>query len=138
MSSDNPSLRPTRQREAILRLLDRERSFHTVRELHLRLYERGERIGLATIYRTLQRLASTGDVDVVYGPGPEAMYRRCSGDRHHHLVCRMCRLAIEITTSPIDSWTAAMSEEHGFVDISQAVELVGTCRTCHEPDGDPL
>lgn len=130
MSSDNSALRPTRQRAAILRLLDDERAFHTAREIHLMLYERGERIGLATVYRTLQRLVSVGDLGVMHGSGPEAMYRRCGDDRHHHLVCRRCRLAIEITTSPVDSWSAAMSEEHGFVDVSPAVELVGTCTTC--------
>ena len=37
--------------------------FRTAQQLHDQLRQRGNSIGLTTVYRTLQTLADTGDVD---------------------------------------------------------------------------
>lgn len=42
------------------------------------LRARGERVGLTTVYRTLQGLADAGEIDVMRPPGGEHLYRRCS------------------------------------------------------------
>ena len=52
--------RTTRQRRAIAALLDDLSSFHSAQTLHAMLRERGERLGLTTVYRTLQALADVG------------------------------------------------------------------------------
>lgn len=123
-------LRPTRQREAILRLLDEVEDFHSAQELHVFLREQGEHIGLATIYRTLQLLVAAGEVDIVHGSGHETMYRRCSPTDHHHLVCRGCHRTIEIPGPTLDAWADELAREHGFVDIAHTVEVMGTCADC--------
>ena len=60
------------------------RDSRSAQELHDELRRRGENIGLTTVYRTLQSLASSGLVDTVRTDTGEAAYRRCSGNEHHH------------------------------------------------------
>jgi hypothetical protein len=77
-------LRATRQRAAILALLDRADRFRSARAIHDELCGDGHGIGLTTVYRTLQSLAAGGIVDVLRSPSGEAMYRRCGTEEHHH------------------------------------------------------
>jgi Fur family ferric uptake transcriptional regulator len=104
--------------------------FHSAQELHTRLVERGTRVGLSTVYRTLQAMAEAGDLDVLRQENGEALYRRCSGRHHHHLVCRRCGRTIEIEGTDVEVWAARMAAEHGFVDPTHEVEVYGTCPDC--------
>ncbi|HLT85715.1 MAG TPA: transcriptional repressor [Phototrophicaceae bacterium] len=79
----------TRQRAAVSALLERTEDFRSAQQLHESLRESGDTIGLATVYRTLQGLVETGEVDVLRADDGETLYRRCESDKHHHhLVCR--------------------------------------------------
>lgn len=51
-------VRSTRQRAAISTLLETLDDFRSAQELHDELRRRGENIGLTTVYRTLQSMAS--------------------------------------------------------------------------------
>ena len=85
------AVRATRQRAAVSALLDRLDDFRSAQEIHEELRRCGDGIGLTTVYRTLQALVDSGEVDVLRADSGEAVYRRCaSADHHHHLVCRRC------------------------------------------------
>src|SRR6202046_943601 len=86
----NPGVRSTRQRAAIASLLDTLDEFRSAQEMHDELRRRGDNIGLTTVYRTLQSMASAGLVDTLRTDTGESVYRRCSEHHHHHLVCRRC------------------------------------------------
>ena len=58
-------VRSTRQRAAIAGLLDSLDDFRSAQELHDELRRRGENIGLTTVYRTLQSMASAGMLDTL-------------------------------------------------------------------------
>lgn len=124
------ALRPTRQRLAITDALRGAVDFQSAQEIHDSLRQAGEKVGLATVYRTLQAMADSGDVDVRHNPAGEATYRRCSASHHHHLVCRSCGRTVEITGSAVEKWAHAVADEHGFVDVTHTVELVGLCAEC--------
>ena len=84
------SVRSTRQRAAISTLLETLDEFRSAQELHDELRRRGENIGLTTVYRTLQSMATAGMVDTLRTDTGESVYRRCSEHHHHHLVCDRC------------------------------------------------
>ncbi len=127
----SPAPRPaTRQRSALLGLLDELDGFRTAQELHGLLAQRGKRVGLATVYRGLQCLVEDGRVDVLRGDDGEASYRRCSTVHHHHLVCRVCGRAVEISDPPVERWARRVAAEHGFADVGHRMELFGTCADC--------
>lgn len=94
------------------------------------LRDRGERLGLTTVYRTLQGLADAGEVDVMRPPSGEYLYRRCGRGHHHHLVCRSCGTAVEVDGPAVESWADRVAAEHGFTDVSHTLEIFGTCRVC--------
>jgi hypothetical protein len=52
---------------------------------------------------------------------------RCSRRHHHHLVCRSCGYAIEITGRAAKRWADAVAERHGYADISHTLEVFGLC-----------
>jgi Fur family ferric uptake transcriptional regulator len=122
--------RPTRQRVAVIEALDSVDGFRSAQEIHALLEGRGGQVALATVYRTLQRLVETGDVDMLRAEGGEATYRRCSDQHHHHLVCRECGATEEIEGPAVERWTRAVADEHGFVDVSHTLEVFGTCASC--------
>lgn len=124
-------VRATRQRAAIVALLDTVEEFRSAQELHDELRRRGDNIGLTTVYRTLQSLAAAGLVDTVRTDTGESAYRRCSADEHHHhLVCRACGSTVEVSGFEVEAWAAEMAVAHGFSDVSHTIELFGTCADC--------
>ncbi len=123
-------LRPTRQRRAITEALSGASDFQSAQDIHDSLRQGGDKVGLATVYRTLQAMAESGEVDVRHNPAGEATYRRCSPSHHHHLVCRSCGRTVEITGSAVEKWAHAIADEHGFSQVSHTVELVGLCAAC--------
>ncbi|MFX0595230.1 Fur family transcriptional regulator [Melissospora conviva] len=124
------TIRNTRQRSAISALLGDVDGFHSAQELHAMLRDRGERIGLTTVYRTLQSLADAGEIDVMRPAGGEHLYRRCSDGHHHHLICRRCGRTVEVGGPAVESWTNAVAQRYGYVEIDHSIEIFGTCPAC--------
>lgn len=124
------AVRSTRQRAAIADLLNETDGFRSAQELHDELRRRGQGIGLTTVYRTLQAMATTGSVDTLRTDTGESVYRRCSDDHHHHLVCRACGATVEISGGHVETWAADVAREHGFSDVSHTIEIFGMCRGC--------
>jgi len=122
--------RHTRQRGAVAALLAEQGGFHSAQTLHAMLRDRGERIGLTTVYRTLQALADAGELDVMRPPSGDHLYRRCGDGHHHHLVCRPCGATVEVDGPAVERWTDRVAAEHGFTDVSHTLEIFGTCRAC--------
>ncbi len=123
-------LRLTRQRQAVADVLETFEEFRSAREIHAVLRERGNTIGLATVYRTLQLLAEHDEVDVIRSAEGEAGYRRCSDTHHHHLVCRECGATVEVEGPAVERWTRTMAAEHGYAEVSHTLEIFGLCPRC--------
>jgi Fur family transcriptional regulator, ferric uptake regulator len=123
-------LKPTRQRLRVLQELAAETSDVTATELHRRLRADGDRIGLATIYRTLNALASNGVIDsFAHHPG-ESCYRLCGDGHHHHLICTSCHRVVELEECGLDSWLAKVAASADFEPTDHRVEVLGLCSDC--------
>lgn len=133
-SSDDaaaPALRPTRQRVAVTAALTDAREFRSAQEIHDAVTAAGNKVGLATVYRTLAALADAGMIDVLRREDGESVYRQCEADRHHHhLVCRICGATVEIEGPAVEAWAESIANEHGYTQISHSIELFGTCPDC--------
>jgi Fur family transcriptional regulator, ferric uptake regulator len=129
-ADQNVAQRTTKQRTAVSAVLAEAEGFYSAQELHARLRERGERVGLTTVYRTLQGLADAGEIDVMRPPGGEHLYRRCSQGHHHHLVCRDCGSTVEVEGPAVETWADKVASRHGYVDVSHTLEIFGTCPDC--------
>ncbi|MGH3447352.1 MAG: Fur family transcriptional regulator [Nocardioidaceae bacterium] len=124
--------RPTRQRRAVIEALGEADVFRSAQDIHARLREQGEDVGLTTVYRTLQALAEADEIDVLRAPDGESVYRQCSTGHHHHLVCRSCGRTVEIEGPTVEAWATRTAKEHGFAEIEHTLEIFGTCARCAE------
>lgn len=124
--------RATKQRMAVASLVKETDDFRSAQEFHQLLRERGSNIGLTTVYRALQAMADVGEIDVLVNGDGEAIYRHCGQSRghHHHLVCRDCGLAIEISGPSVERWTQGIAEENGFTAVSHTLDIFGLCPRC--------
>lgn len=122
-------LRVTRQRSAILAALQRKDGFKTAQDLFHELRGRKGAPGLATVYRTLATLASTGALDTSVRDG-EQVFRLCSPRHHHHLVCEACGRVEEVASEQVESWVRQLARRRGFRVTGHTAEVYGICRAC--------
>lgn len=133
MTSTEPATtsgRPTRQRRAIAAVMETFDDFRSAQEIHALLSEQGEQVGLSTVYRALQALADSGEIDSLRTESGESIYRRCSTTHHHHLVCRSCGATVEVEGPAVEKWTRSVAAAHGYSQVSHTLEIFGTCNSC--------
>lgn len=122
--------RDTRQRRALRDHLAATEAFASAQQVYDDLRAAGDRVGLATVYRTLQAMAEAGEVDTLRTDDGETLFRKCGPRHHHHLVCRSCGRTVEIDGPSVERWASKAATDHGFSDVTHVVELFGLCQTC--------
>src|SRR5699024_10857798 len=95
------------RRETVRQALSESSGFRSAQDLYTDLRAEGSKIGLTTVYRALQSLNDSGEIDVLLTDEGEAVYRACDTENHHHhLVCRVCSTAVEIESPTVEKWAA--------------------------------
>ncbi|AKK11569.1 Fur family transcriptional regulator [Corynebacterium uterequi] len=124
-------VRNTRQRAAVIELLESLDNFKSAKEIHHELERRNAHVGLTTVYRTLQSLAEIDAVDVLHRSSGESLYRACLSDHHHHhLVCTNCGRTEEIDGGPVEAWARQIATQNGFSLTGHDAEVYGVCASC--------
>lgn len=124
-------IRNTKQRRAVAATLDTLEDFISAQDLHQLMLTRGQSVSLATTYRILQSMVTTGEVESLKTAEGEAIYRRCDSDHHHHhLLCRLCGAAEEFEVPQLEDWAHEVAERYGYSDISHVIEVTGICTSC--------
>ncbi|MEN9509431.1 MAG: hypothetical protein RLZZ621_1994 [Gemmatimonadota bacterium] len=85
------------------------------------------KLGIATVYRTINSLVESGWLVAVELPGEAPRYERAGAAHHHHFRCRGCACVFEIHGCPGDLSGLAPS---GFLLESHEVVLYGLCARC--------
>ena len=117
--------------EAVYAVLDGLPGFFSAQQIHAELRNRGEHVGLTTVYRHLQVLSEDGRVDAIRDSSGETLYRKCHTDaHHHHLTCRNCGRSVEVEGRAVERWAEQVAAEAGFTDVGHTVELFGLCPEC--------
>lgn len=125
-----PAKRNTWQKDAVRHALTEAIGFVSAQQLHLVLRNHGSTIGLATVYRALSDLAEQGEADSLQSKEGEVLYRACTSEHHHHLICRKCGLTVEIEAHRVESWADEVAKEHGFANPTHTIDIFGLCQNC--------
>lgn len=125
-------MRTTRQRLAVIAALAGGDEFKSAQEWFEVVRGQGGTVGLTTVYRTLQALVESGDVDVVLSDDGESKFRRCSSGHHHHLICRQCGKTVEIEAPQVERWARSVAAQHGFSAEQHTLEISGLCSECDD------
>lgn len=121
--------RTTKQRLLVLQAVMGVKDDVTAQALHAALRHDHPKLGLATVYRTLNSLAEAGIIHAL-PHGDSTCYRYCAPGHHHHFTCRKCHRVVEIRECELDHWATRVANEHGFRDVTHTVELSGLCNRC--------
>ena len=121
-------VRLTPQRRAVLDAVERQAGSFTVVQVYDRARRREPSLGLATVYRTIELLRTTGSIRQLAGAG-EGAYVRCHPGHHHHLVCVSCG-AVEETELCGAPSAAVLQRRHGFHAESHELDVYGLCARC--------
>lgn len=128
LSSTNRRMTP--QRAALLEIIQQADGHLDAEEIHRLARQRGERISLSTVYRTLDLLKALGLVDELHLWDEHHHYESRSARQHCHLLCRVCGQVTEVSGRVMDTIAGMVRGSHGFHLERAEVELVGVCRKC--------
>lgn len=119
----------TSQRIRILEILDRNKKPLTAAEVHAQLSRYG--VDLATVYRSLNKLADAGIVSrVEFGDEFTRFEFARPFAHHHHIICIDCGKIREIDLCNLDSIANDISRSTGFTHIEHQVVFRGYCESC--------
>ncbi|MEX2048955.1 MAG: Fur family transcriptional regulator [Gemmatimonadota bacterium] len=124
----------TSQRESIAQVVFEAEGHLSVDNIEARLREQGERIGKATIYRTLDLLVRSRLVEEHdFGEGFKRYEHRLSNHPvHEHLICLHCNKVEEFESLELFRVESRVRQEHGFIPVRRRLEIYGLCRECRE------
>jgi Fur family ferric uptake transcriptional regulator len=124
----------TQQREAVASVLFSSDGHLSADDIEGELRTRGERIGKATVYRTLDLLVKSNLVEEHdFGEGFKRYEHRLSRDPvHEHLICQACGRVQEFEIPEITAIEARVARELGFRPQRHRVEIYGLCSVCRE------
>jgi len=121
----------TRQRDVVAELVFASDEHLPVGAIASRLRESGERVGTATIYRTLDLLVRAGLVRAnEFGQRFQRFEPAAGAGDHEHLVCIRCGRVVEFANERLERMLPSIADEHAFRHQRHRVEIFGTCREC--------
>ncbi len=120
-------LNTTTQREAIVDQFFRTQDHISIDELLARVRKRHQRVGYATVYRTLKLLVESGlAIERQFGDG-QARFE-IAGEHHDHLICAKCGLILEFEDDEIERLQEKIAQRlGGFAVIRHRHELYALC-----------
>ena len=129
---ESRKLRSTVGRRAIAReILSLGARHFSAEELVARLRRRGNAVSRATIYRTLEHLASGGFLRRLSLGQRHALYE-CDLERphHEHLICVRCGSLTEFDSTALDRVLLRLCGGRCFRLQRHAIQIFGTCSKC--------
>jgi len=125
----------TRQRDLVAEAVFLSDGHLSVHQIQRQLKDRGETVGLATIYRTLEVLVRSGLVRAHdFGQGFKRYEPMPAQEHHEHLICVRCGRVDEFANERLERMLPIIADEHSFQHQRHRVEIYGVCRECQRKD----
>jgi Fur family ferric uptake transcriptional regulator len=117
-------LKVTHPRMRILALLEQLKPRHmTAEDIYRHLLDKGDEIGLATVYRELTQFEAAGLVLKHNFEGGHAVYELDRGEHHDHMVDIDTGKVIEFQNDEIEELQRRIAAEHGYQIEEHALVL---------------
>ena len=127
-------LKVTHPRTKILDVLQSNPDMHlSADEIHNKLVDHNESIGLATVYRVLTQLELAGLIQKNQFSDNQSSYE-IKKQHHDHLICTKCGKIIEFMNDDLEMLQEKISDKNQFRLDSHVMTLFGVCRdgNCQE------
>ena len=117
-------LKVTLPRVKILSVLETSRKRHlSAEDVYKKLLEKGEEIGLATVYRVLTQFEGAGLVTRHNFETGHSVFELAKGEHHDHMVCMESGDVIEFTDDVIEKRQHDIATEHGYELVDHSLVL---------------
>jgi Fur family ferric uptake transcriptional regulator len=119
-------------RRAVIELLGRQHCCLTAQEIFDQLRSEGRRVGIASVYRTLEQLSRDGHLQrIELGSGTTRFEpNHADGEHHHHVVCDECGKVEAFADSRLERALHEVEGRTGYTMSGHDVVLRGVCATC--------
>ena len=117
-------LKVTHARRAILRILESEDSTHvSADDIHKKLIESGEEVGIATIYRVLNQFVNAGICIRHNFETGQSLYELTPDHHHDHMVCLTTGKVIEFEDEMIEARQEEVAAKKGYRIVDHSLVL---------------
>ncbi len=124
-------LKVTLPRLKILGILESsERKHMSAEEIYRIFIERGDEIGIATVYRVLTQFEASGIVSRHRFDSDSSVFELCAGPHHDHLVCVKCNKVVEFVDEIVEERQKLLAKENGFEITDHSLIIYGMCVDC--------
>ncbi|MGV1003513.1 MAG: Fur family transcriptional regulator [Candidatus Nanopelagicales bacterium] len=123
-------MKVTRTRLAILDVLETNPGHLTVEQVRAEAAARLGKVSPQTVYSTLEAFSDAGIVSRTDTAGRARRYERCTGDNHHHFICRHCGSTTDVACVVGSAPCMGAELPPGFVLDEAAVIFRGYCAQC--------
>ena len=129
------NLRMTRQRMIILEELRKVNTHPSADEVYEMVRKRLPRISLGTVYRNLEILSKTGEIQKLE---PGSTLKRFDGNpaEHYHIHCIQCDRVVDAHIHNELNFDNVLKQTGDFEIIGHKLEFIGLCPACAE-DSSP-
>lgn len=124
--------RLTGPRSAIVEAVLRHNRPFTAEQLVAELGDGPEAIGRATVYRTLEVLASVDVLTRIVSPDGHPSYISGAPGHRHHLLCEECGTTVTFTACPMNDLIDTLATDTHFLIKDHTLEVFGVCPSCQE------
>ena len=99
-------------------------------EIYQNLLKKKRKIGLTSIYRSLELFESLGMVFKIVN-GSSVRYKLCElENHHHHIICKGCGNVVELNFCDISDWSRKVTESTGYQVVDHELNFYGFCQSC--------
>ncbi len=132
----------TTQRVLVYDILKENKDQHlSTEEIYDLIKNKNPRMGIATIYRTLQlfeeiRLVYKHNFDDGYSRYEILSTNNTEVHQHHHLLCKKCGKIIEVKEDLMNSLEEIIEKQYNFEILNHVVKFTGICCQCRNKENE--
>ena len=117
-------LKVTHARRAILRILEGEENMHaSADDIHRKLNESADEVGIATIYRVLNQFVSAGICIRHNFETGQSLYELTPDHHHAHMVCLTTGKIVEFEDEMIEKRQEKVAAQKGYRVVDHTLVL---------------
>ena len=133
----------TGPREILLEFLRQNPGHMSAKEIYSEIHKVDQRIGLTTVYRTLELLNRMGLINrLVLGDGQARFEYKAEDkkDHHHHLICTRCGQILDYSEFEkeelelVRKTEKSLMKKYNFQIFDHNIEFLGICPKCQTQD----
>ncbi len=124
--------RLTAPRQAVVEIIASSQHVLSPSDVYERARQRYPRIGLVTVYRTVEKLEELGLIQRVHQPTGCHAFVAASPGHQHLIVCRGCGRVEFFSGDHMDRLMKTVGKDSGYQVQDHWLQLFGICSDCKE------